>query len=303
MEEKFNSLENCDEILDFVKKHEMNHTYYCHYSTLTNMDKILDSEYIWLSSLKDFNDLCEFDSADENENLYALCFSALYSENLPMWYLYGGVTGKGARITFKKTSFIKWLNNLEFILINTRTDETENYIPVSVETHDVIYISSENGNCRIKYNGGINKKLTIEGYNLLKEKHKGFVKSLPWFYEKEFRILVLADDEASRRLNAPNSEIRLAVRLRKDDFRTFDVMLGPESVITDYSAYIGFTKFLSYKIQKSSFDKIKMNLLRKNQKSIVDDISQWYEERFSESLCKYIHSQNNCSNSKEEDNK
>lgn len=302
METKFNLLENCEEILDFVESHEMNHVYYCHYSTLGNMNKILDSEQLWLSSLENFNDLYEIESAGNKKNLYALCFSALFSENLPMWYLYGGVTGQGARITFKKSQFNQWLNNLEFILINTNTHETEDYNPVSVEKHDIIYASEENNAYRIKYNGGVNKNLSTDEYNSLIEKHRGFVKSLPWFYEKEFRILVSTDDETSRRLNEQNSYMKLGVRLKKEDFKNFDIMLGPESEITDYSPYKGFDKFIKSKIQKSSFDKIKMNLLRKNQQSIVDNVSQWCDDNSSANICKYIYSKNKCTGLTWEDN-
>ena len=267
------------------------------------MDKILNNEYLWLSNLNSFNDLDEGDLAGNDENLFGLCFSALYSENLPMWYLYGGITGQGARITFKKAAFNKWLKSLEFVLLLTDTQEVKEYKPLFVKSHDVIYASleEEKNICRLKYNGGVNKNLSVEEYGKLKEMHKGFIKALPWFYEKEFRILVRVDDEIAGQLNSQNSQIKLAVKL--GSYNNFDVMLGPESVITDYSSYHGFTKFLSAKIQKSSFSKVKMDLLKRNKESIVDDISQWYDEKFSENICRYIHSKNNCTNSKQEDNK
>ena len=101
MESKFNQLNTVDEIIDFVTEKELKHTYYCHYSSISKVDNILSSECMWLSPLDRFNDLKESESAGSNPNLFGLCFSAMFSENLPMWYLYGGLTGKGARITFK----------------------------------------------------------------------------------------------------------------------------------------------------------------------------------------------------------
>ena len=295
MESKFYKITNMQEIIDFAKDHERNHTYYCHYSTLQKIDCILKNECIWLSRLDEFNDTTESDNVANDKNLFGLCFSALFSENLPMWYLYGGITGTGARITFKKNSFWKWINSLEFVLVNKFDNKViQDVIPVEKKYHDVIYASLEGQDkCRIKYNGCVNKNFLLQDYMVLKEKHKGFVKEIPWFYEKEFRILVRVDDAIAEQLNRKESEIKLAVRLREETFKTFDIMLGPESEIDDFSKYLGFTKFLRSKIQKSSF-KVKMNLLYRNQRNIIDEISQWYNEFASKNICEYIHNQNHC---------
>ncbi len=59
MESKFYKITNMQEIIDFAKDHERNHTYYCHYSTLQKIDCILKNECIWLSRLDEFNDTTE----------------------------------------------------------------------------------------------------------------------------------------------------------------------------------------------------------------------------------------------------
>ena len=51
------------------------------------------------------NDLREADlHGAEKEDIFVQCFCNSDTEKIPMWYLYGGIVGRGASIGFTLTS-------------------------------------------------------------------------------------------------------------------------------------------------------------------------------------------------------
>ena len=62
------------------------------------------------------NDLHEVElHNDEKDNIFVQCFCNSPNEKIPMWYLYGGITGKGASIGFTPgvmQAYIKSINHV-----------------------------------------------------------------------------------------------------------------------------------------------------------------------------------------------
>lgn len=96
-------IKNAEKLQNLIKDKALSHTYYYHYSDINAVKGILDSKKLWISSICFSNDVTEHNRFGDNTYLYfQLCFSTGTTENLPLWFLYSGTNGKGARISFKK---------------------------------------------------------------------------------------------------------------------------------------------------------------------------------------------------------
>ena len=162
---------DCTKGEDFIRffdndKPGFSHTEYYHYTSLENANKILTSNKLWLTSLSEFaNDLVEREAYKGiGRRCFSACFSTGTSENLPLWYLYSGADGRGARIGFNKRCFRKLLNSAAFLL--SEYDSKERKLigepePLKREDlkfvcRDILYIGSDSKNrnaFRCKYNG------------------------------------------------------------------------------------------------------------------------------------------------------
>lgn len=94
----FSTISNVQQLHDFLEEKKLTHRKYCHYSSINIVNKILENQFFILSESQSVNDRKE---SNEN-NEFFLCFSATDSENIPMWYLYGGIDGKGGKNYFPK---------------------------------------------------------------------------------------------------------------------------------------------------------------------------------------------------------
>lgn len=180
---------------DDTAKH---HTNYFHYTTIENADKILNSGTFWLNNFeKDGND-----KNDRRQGEFSLCFSTGTSENLPLWYLYSGIDGKGVRLGLKKKDFIDLINNPKLYIAEYDSKNhilipgTEREIDKSkVAARDILYIGKDSTKnaYRLKYNGASQFDISEEEYQIMKCEYE-HTKGLIWFYEKETRIQVKAED-------------------------------------------------------------------------------------------------------------
>ena len=110
MKSKFKECSNVQEILEFMQDPErfLHHTKYFHYTDEQVLGKILENKtlrFSWLGNEDKWNDGIEKKWYQDNvpdKNIFSLCFSTGTSESLPLWYLYSGIDGKGARLSFGK---------------------------------------------------------------------------------------------------------------------------------------------------------------------------------------------------------
>lgn len=275
---EFKECRKADEFIDFFtdKERGFRHTHFYHYSTLKNVDSILKKKNIRLTNLScTSNDQSEREGdGEKGKYLFSTCFSTGTSEQLPLWYLYSGIDGKGARVGLSKSIFKKMYNSAKYFLQEVEKEPPYAEIGEPIELkkdyetvcQDIAYLSEDTvntGKFRLKYNGQVKNDLSEDDYKTLKEKLNGFVKGLIWFYEKETRIrvevkntaLIEQDKNYVVLLDLSNVysdlNIRLAPEFKKDDKIDFD-------------EYLGIKKFVESKIQKSDYaGEIKRNLKEK----------------------------------------
>ncbi len=265
---KFNQLSTADEIVEYIKNKENNHICYCHYSDIYGIDAILNSECIFASPIGMCNDKDE--DSTEKKNIYCVCFSALYSENIPMWYLYSGISGSGARIELKKSVFNKWKKDLKVCVYDTKDKRKAREFDCSqcrVECGDIVYASvdeKDNGKYRLKYNNNVNNSLSESEYKALLGKMLNFRKNIPWFYEKEYRILIDVDEKLLSKINKDCSRFKIAIEFNEDIFEHIQITKGPEAKEFCLDKFEGLLKYAKSKIHKSSYDgKIEMKLFER----------------------------------------
>ena len=207
------------------------------------------------------NDLAEADlHADENQRVFVLSLCNSEALNIPAFYLYGGIDGKGCRIQFTAAKMKEILDSCSVSFVNKQMRRLKK--TVSPSDYDVfydwIYYISSNGFCEhgneIASYGDFNNAVeTLKKYN----KHY-FIKSPIWKYENEFRIVVLFHK------NIPYERIALNYRI-KDNDRGISVKLGPETSQEEYRSLTD--EFLDYGIsncKQSSDQRIRMDLIARN---------------------------------------
>lgn len=298
---KLSELKNADDVIHYLETQKFKHMKYSHYTNIDAMDSILKNRCLWLSPLEQCNDLLETDWEGDVCNDFCLCFSAVYSENIPMWYLYGGITGQGVRLTFGNSVMNKWKNNFQFALKKYDGDgkeETSEIIqPIDVKVRDVLYISKDETNqkYRLKYNNQCNNgKFSEYDYKQIREKYRGFYKELPWFYEKEFRVLIEVEPRISN-LVKDDSCYKIALVINNDVYKEAQILLGPESNISNLEQYQGIKQFLLEAVPRSQYtNKIKMDLLKKNKRGIILHKEEWCKKKEWEEIYKYAHDQKWC---------
>lgn len=224
------SLLECEksEFLAFFldEKRGFRHTNFYHYTSFEKLKEILDSSSIWLTQLKESsNDKIEKDFyKNSGKYLFSLCFSTGTSESFPLWFLYAGADGLGARIKIRQKIMKEWLdptiertsrlvpkNSAKFyLLIKSNSDK----IPLQKEDfeyslHDILYCGPDSehiGKYRLKHNGNTRNSLCKEDYEKIRASYQTFQKGLIWFYEKETRLQVEIKNKALQRMIDENEE-------------------------------------------------------------------------------------------------
>ena len=165
------------------------------YTSIGNLNDILKSGYFFTSNLAIMNDKNEKELHPNNsESVHALCFCNSNTEKIPMWYLYGGITGKGCALGVTPAKMRDWLRTIKEVYVvvgegKEKKADTEQILSVgkdvSLECGWVFY---RKGQSEIFYR---NKwyRLTKDDYKEF-ENDNFFIKDYPWEYEREFRILI-----------------------------------------------------------------------------------------------------------------
>ena len=276
---EFNKCNTSEEFLTFFDNDEQafRHTNYYHYTLLENINSILKAKQIRLTQLsKTANDLVEKGVYNElGSNIFSVCFSTGTSECLPLWYLYSGIDGRGARLGLKKKTLCKILENPSFLLLETECTRPYRLIGEPIELkkddykllcRDILYIgrdSQKKSAFRIKYNGQVVNNLPKEEADKLQTDYRRFIKGLIWFYEKETRIQV---EITNQKLLDPAKNYVIALKL-DDIYEDISIRLAPEyGEITEeeFDKYDGIKEWTKTKLQKSEFaGQLRMNLSKK----------------------------------------
>ena len=218
----FKRINTAGEMAEFMRLRSLEHGHYSHYSRTERIGSILESGTFWLSQFNSSNDVTE---RKFPRNKFMLCFASGTTENLPLWYLYSGIEGRGARITLAKGSFQSLVKNATYSLQTFEKDaDGKGHLGEAVDVTDMVHVEQRDifysSRDRIKYNGRQrfsepkqdDLEPLIEKYRVYNPE---FCKELIWFYEKETRWIV----------TLPGDKLRL------DDTKDYKITAGiPESI-------------------------------------------------------------------------
>ncbi len=241
-------------------------TKFCHYTTLENARSILSGECFFLSPFEKMNDGLEVEwHKDDKESAYVLSFCNSESLNIPMFYLYGGIDGKGCRIQFTDTKINEIVDNCRISYVNKQHKLLKTAVSSSsYEIHfDWVYYVTSDGWVEHRTEGKLPYKDFKEAMDELKKESKHFfIKNKVWNYENEFRIIVVFKEK----IRYDNIAIRFNV---KEKDRGISMFLGPEmdsveteSVRKEFTDY-GITED---RIICDNKHPLKMNLVERNRR-------------------------------------
>lgn len=206
----FSSIDNSSDLENYIKytkpndknqKYEnfraYNHSRFFHYSKLKIIEEILRSKCILLTNPGSSNDPLE-DTIKAKKYKFITCFSTGINENIPMWYLYGGVNGCGGCLSFSKSQLYDIIKNGKYSLVEKKDGKIVENSDIALseddyecKIQDIIYCKSNGSFVTLKYNTMTNnEKITCVDFESFRETNSEFVKSLAWYYEKETRLLI-----------------------------------------------------------------------------------------------------------------
>ena len=261
----FGKIRTCEDLEAYLSGREYSHGDYCHYTSIDTINKILEGKTFRLTSVTGFNDTMDTGQfGDAAGDYFSLCFSTGVNENLPLWYLYSGINGKGGRIQMTKDAVRSLIENGRFRLCRSAPTEYQDFPELEpgndmeLEFRDMVYVREleESKTCSLKYNTMTNYQVPKEEFRKYKENHCGFCKGLIWYYEKETRLLAWVKEEAKARLNQwreadrdiPDISYRIELSFDEALMKRIKIMLAPnireDEIVGILSGYEGIQNLL-----------------------------------------------------------
>ena len=265
----FGKIRTCKDLEAYLSGREYSHGDYCHYTGIDTINKILEGKTFWLTSVTGFNDTLDTEQFGEaGGDYFSLCFSTGVNENLPLWYLYSGINGKGGRIQMTKDAVRSLIENGRFRLCRAVSKKCQEFLKLELgndmdlEFRDMVYVREPEGNeaCSLKYNTMTNYQVPKEEFRKYKENHCGFWKGLIWYYEKETRLLARVKGEAKAHLNQwreadrdiPDISYRIELSFDEALMKRLKIMLAPNikeaeiaEILKDYEGIQNLLKLTS----------------------------------------------------------
>ena len=239
-------------------------TKFCHFTSVENARNILNSACFYLSKYKSMNDLAEARLHEKDKDrVFILCFSNTEALNIPEFYLYGGIDGKGCRLQFTDAKIRELLNNCTVSFVNKSYRKLKKVVPSSAYTiyWDWIYYISSNGFCEHRNDQPRKYQSVEEALVLLEaEKKNYFVKSPIWKYENEFRIAIIFNEDV------PYDNISLKFNIKEKE-RGISICFGPETSEEEYKNLSNeFSEYGIVNTKKAIENAICMNLISRNKR-------------------------------------
>ena len=261
--------------------------HFYHYTTEERIKKILDRKEkpgkgcFYVNSISHMNDEQEKElHKADGDKVFALCFSQQKEENIPLWYLYGGIMGKGARIDFTSAKMIDLIKGIKYVfpVINNVYG-----IPMPDESNPLEKGKDFDFSCgwvyycknAVKDSDRIDKIMFRNDLYWLKGSYTEFsrdnyyVKDYPWNYEKEFRLLFKFKEKA------PSEQI--AFYFDRDIFakaRGIKIMLAPNAEKSEEDRrHLANTVGLKETQIENSKLKIHFDLFKRNKEDIAKQVA------------------------------
>lgn len=234
-----------------------------YYTSLSTANKILDNKCVYISNLSKMNDIDEATlHNDEKRFVHCFCLCNSSSERIPMWYLYSGISGKGAALGLTPATMIKLINSIETVSTTDGSVTLYKGKDFDLDFGWIFYRKADQTD-KIFYRNrwySLNDPSSFEFNNY-------FIKSYPWEYEREFRIVI--------HNKTGISYDRLVINLAPV-YEQIRLKLAPEITDELFSNLLpqlhGINKFLSKKTLHSDLS-INMNLFQRNFDGFLEYIS------------------------------
>lgn len=269
----FSSIDNSSDLENYIKytkpndknqKYEnlraYNHSRFFHYSKLEKIEKILSSKCILLTNPGSSNDPIEENIKDKKYK-FITCFSTGKNENIPLWYLYGGVNGCGGCLSFSKSQIYDIIKNGKYSLVEKKDGKIVENSDIALsedeyecKIQDIVYYKSNGNFVTLKYNNMTNNEnMTCVDFEIFKETNSEFVKSLAWYYEKETRLMVELNVDIIKTLDENKSyALKISFAELESTYKKFKIILGPQTTTKSDLIFGGKYPAISEHLFKSS---------------------------------------------------
>ena len=208
------------------------------------------------------NDVDEAELHSQNkEFVHCFCLCNSDTEKIPMWYLYAGITGQGVSLGFSPSVMLELISSIQTITTPDKTIILQKGVDFDLDYGWVFYRKKE---------APSQVMLKRKWYSLIDphnfEDNNFFIKSYPWEYEKEFRIVI--HNKTGQKYD------RLVLNI-SDIYKKIKLKLAPELSNEQFADLIpslpGFFNFLIQAPQKSKLS-INMNLCKRNFSGFINYI-------------------------------
>lgn len=194
-----------------------------YHTTLKTAINILSNEsYFWVSNLQTMNDFQEIKLHKNNrERVYGLCFCNTDIESIPLWYMYAGITGRGACIRITPRVMMDFISSITEVypVEKAGVDNSKPLLvgkDIELQFGWIYYHQNNSDECYYR-----NNWYKVSDSNSEKADENFFIKEYPWNYEKEFRIVFINK-------NADFKSEKIAVKIPENIKRKFQLICGPE---------------------------------------------------------------------------
>lgn len=226
--------------LRVAKRAGLSHSWYQHYMSLSNFEKLVDRRQgggkLWLSRLdnRELNDWHEgekYGSPAGCRRMYVGCFSYGGNESAAMWKMYCKADADAVRLLIGQKGMQIWAKQLSrkrslearWIIDNQESGVCRSISKAGIG--DVLYAAVKKNDCdpersnALFWNGARCKMMDLREWSK-SENIEGFLKDCEWCYENETRLYV----KVSR---AKLAAKRLAVRVPDAVFNHMSIVLSP----------------------------------------------------------------------------
>lgn len=280
------ALNNREKFLKTKKK-------FYYYTSRKTLEDILSKKdrgerFLYIRSIEKMNDSGEASLHQEDgKKVFCFCMCFTEVESIPLWYLYGGVRGNGVRIGITPGKMKALVRNIKEVY--PVVDKKPNYDKSLVVGKDfqlevgwVFYCDYKNN--KINYRGKLYKVEKLEKNNLSRRNY--FVKDYPWNYEREFRLVFKFEKEVQAEF--------IAIPLPQKLIDELEIMSAPECEFSEEEKSAYNSSGVKWEKMKKSNLNIKMDLLKRNKKSIIDEIEEWCGEEEMPQMCQHIKQKDGC---------
>lgn len=212
-----------------------------------------------------------------------------------MWYLYGGIDGKGVGICLKQNVMKSILASIEKVKTSVGS-YLQKGSDFDIECGYVYYQKGDLENCTYKYR---RKNYTLcssdEYYEFAEDNY--FIKKDPWDYENEFRIVIKTKD----RTEYEYLDLEIPDVLLSELSFCFAPEMSEEEIHMAISNSEILQSYLSHGNWSRSKLNVKMHLLDRSRLDLhsifFDDFNEIFNEKKDlEKICGIIKNNNACQN-------